>query len=60
MAIKDVVVPVLDRIEDEAALTAVEKLSIFEDSHVAALLIVALPEPVLAVDAGVSAECWPT
>jgi nucleotide-binding universal stress UspA family protein len=56
MAIKDVVVPVIDRIEDEPALTAVEKLSIFDDAHVAALLVVALPEPMLAVDAGVSAR----
>jgi nucleotide-binding universal stress UspA family protein len=56
MAIRDVVVPVLDRIEDEAALAAVEQLSVFDDAHVAALLIIALPDPAFAVDAGVSAR----
>jgi nucleotide-binding universal stress UspA family protein len=56
MAIKDVVVPVLDRIEDEAALAAIEKLSVFDNAHVAAVLIVALPDPAIAVDPGVSAR----
>jgi nucleotide-binding universal stress UspA family protein len=48
MRIRDVLAPVFGADEDEAAFAAVERLSVFSDAHIAALLLAPLPEPVLS------------
>lgn len=55
MAIKDIVVPVLNEAEDEAALAAVETLSLLNGAHAAAVVVSPLPEPIVSAEGGLSA-----
>jgi len=55
MSIRDVLIPYFDEAIDEPGLDAVDRMAVFKDAHMAALLITALPAPIAAADASMSA-----